>query len=119
MKYSVPKAVKHHVDFVLPSVHFDVPHENAAVIRYESGHFKRNAHYKRNDSDSVPQPGHHNSPIDPKVGKKVTPLAGPSAQGSLDTCNQQARRNTHTHLSSVDSRRNNLVFIHVRLRLLA
>lgn len=93
MKYSVPKQLQPHIDFILPTLHFDLPpsREPASVI-----HFKRdNNHSVHKRNSTVPQPGRGNSPIDPKVGNKVgTPDKMATAAG-LTNCDKQVTSLAH------------------------
>ncbi|KAF9520163.1 hypothetical protein BS47DRAFT_1336132 [Hydnum rufescens UP504] len=78
MNYSLPEAVRHHVDFVLPTVHFDVHTTPHAPTQEE----------KRDPT--VPSPGKlkDKSPVLPKQGATLSPQALAPA-GSLSKCDQQ------------------------------
>jgi hypothetical protein len=79
MNYSLPEAVRHHVDFVLPTVHFDVHTTPHAPTQEE----------KRDPA--VPSPGKlkDKSPVLPKQGATLSPQALAPA-GDLSKCDQQA-----------------------------
>ena len=82
-KYSVPREVQPHVDFILPSIHFDVPtSREPSVIRYPNDVEKRNGP-KAGDFRGI-------RPLDPS-GNGTLP-SGFQAQGALDKCDEQVSR---------------------------
>ena len=86
MNYSLPETVRPHVDFIVPTVHFDV-HTTAHAPAQQS---------KR--SPPVPSPGklRNESPVSPQLGQTLSPEAL-AALGDVSKCDRQVCP-THTFL---------------------
>ncbi len=70
--YSVPTSIAHHIDFITPTIHFDVQ------VRVP----RKNRHLKRNINLA------NYGPVQPKTGGQTYPLVSSSGQ-NLTTCSSQ------------------------------
>lgn len=92
-EYSVPKAVQPHIDFIVPTLHFDIPTKSNK--RNEEGKLKTRKltdEEVRSMKPGTRVKGDGSSPVEPVLGKALP--AGHSPAANLGNCGNQVREDS-------------------------